>query len=240
MKKLLVIILSALSLSAMAQSVSNETAKQVRLLERKIALELGKIEGSLPQINILAKQGEKAQAKALAEEALQLIDTIEADQKRLGLLDATLDEDALMLSETQETKRMLVNRINQLRYTAVYIAYDGKLFDRDYSGLLEQVQNTLSSENVAFVDSAHVSDWMINISAKAREYNKADFNGVSSYFSYVDVQTVVTKTANGKRIYENTFTEKSGSPVGFKQAAEEAYRRIAPQVGDAIKRQIQQ
>ena len=238
MKKLLVVLLSVLSLSAAAQAVSDETAKQARQLERKIALDLGKVEGSLPQINMLAKRGEKAQAKALAEEVLRQIEAIEADQKRLGLLDASIDEEALMLSETQEVKRMLVNRINQLRYTAVYIAYEGKLFDTDYSALLEQVQNALSAESVAFVDSANVSDWTVNITAKAREYNKADFNGVSNYTAYVDVLAAVTKTANGKCIYENTFTEKGGSPAGFKQAAEEAYRRIAPKVSTAVKEQI--
>lgn len=238
MKKLFVIMLSVLSLGTMAQGVSDETAKQARQLERKIALDLGKVEGSLPQINMLAKRGEKAQAKALAEEALRQIEAIEADQKRLGLLDASIDEEALMLSETQEVKRMLVNRINLLRYTAVYIAYEGRLYDVDYIGLLEQVQNTLSAENVAFVDSANVSDWTVTISAKAREYNKQDFSGISSYIAYVDVLTAVIKTANGKRIYENTFTEKGGSPMGFKQAAEEAYRRIAPKVGAAVKEQI--
>ena len=68
MKRLFIILLSIFSISAFGQTDK---------LMRQIALELGKVEGNLPQINILAKNGEKAQARAMIEEALLQIEKIE-------------------------------------------------------------------------------------------------------------------------------------------------------------------
>ena len=230
MKRLFIILLSIFSISAFGQTDK---------LMRQIALELGKVEGNLPQINILAKNGEKAQARAMIEEALLQIEKIEGYQQQLALLDETLDEEALMIAEVRETKQLLISRANKLRYTAIYIHYDAFLFDSEYSALLHEVQGALSEENVAFVDSIEKSDWSVSIIAKAREYNKTDFGGIYSYFSYVDVKTVIQKTANGKRIYENTFTEKGGSPISYEQAAREAYKYLAPRVSAIIKEQIE-
>lgn len=228
MKKLFIICLSALSFSAFAQ-----TEQELH----QIAIDLAKVE-DMSQINILAKKGEKAQAKALAEEALRQIEKIEADQKRLARMDETLDEKALMIPETQETKRYLMNRLNQLRYTNIYITCDAKLFDSEYSALLGDIQGALSASDVSFVDSVNASDWSIRITAKASEYNKADFGGITTYFAYVDAKTVIEKTASGKRLYDNTFKKKGGSPVSFEQAATEAYQHLAPEIGDAIKKEI--
>ena len=228
MKKLFIICFSVLSISIFAQT------EQVL---HQIAIDLAKVE-DMSQINILAKKGEKAQAKALAEEALWQIEKIEAEQKRLARMDETLDEKTLMIPETQETKRYLINRLNQLRYTNIYITCDAKLFDSEYSALLGNIQGALSASDVSFVDSADASDWSITITAKASEYNKADFDGVSSYIVYVDAKTVIEKTATNKRLYDNTFKKKGGSPVSFEQAATEAYQRLAPEISAAIKKEI--
>ena len=76
MKHFFIILISVLSLSVFAQTLSNdeaERAKMARQLTRGIPAELGKIEGAMPQINILIKKGEKMQAKAMVEEALRQI-----------------------------------------------------------------------------------------------------------------------------------------------------------------------
>lgn len=228
MKKVFIIFLSVLSLTAFAQTEQ---------MLHQIAIDLAKVE-DMSQINILAKKGEKAQAKALAEEALWQIEKIEADQKRLARMDETLDEKTLMIPETQETKRYLMNRLNQLRYTNIYIICDAKLFDSEYGALLGDIQGALSASDVSFVDSANVSDWSVTITAKAREHTKPDFGGITTYFAYVDAKTVIEKTASGKRLYDNTFTKKGGSPVSFEQAATEAYQHLAPEISAAIKKEI--
>ena len=231
--KLLIIILSALSLTVFAQTDARQLAQQ-------ITAEVDAIDATLPQINILIKKGEKAQAKTLIEKTIRQIETVEADYKRLGQMSDAESADVPSLSQLQETKRYLINKSNQLRYTNVYISCEAKLFDGEYGALLDEVQSALSEENVSFVDSANVSDWTVTITAKAREYNKAEFGGMTTYFAYVDAKTVIVKTATGKRLQENSVTEKGGSPFGFEQAAQEAYKTIVPKITAVIKEQITQ
>ena len=233
MKTKLLILLSVLSMTVFAQTNSVQLAQQ-------ITTEVDAIEAILPQINILIKKGEKAQAKTLIEKTIRQIESVEASYKRLGQMNDAENADVPSLSQLQETKRYLTNKANQLRYTNVYISCEAKLFDGEYGALLDEVQSALSENNVSFVDSANVSDWTVTITAKAREYNKADFGGMSTYFAYVDAKTVIVKTATGKRLQENSVTEKGGSPFGFEQAAQEAYHKIAPKITAVIKEQIAQ
>ena len=231
--KLLIIILSLCTLFAFAQTDSRQLAQQ-------ITTEADAIDATLPQINILIKKGEKAQAKTLIEKTLRQIETIEADYKRLAQMNDAENADVPSLAQLQETKRYLTNKANQLRYTNVYIRCEAKLFDGEYGTLLDDIQSALSESNVSFVDSANVSDWTVTITAKAREYNKAEFGGMATYFAYVDAKTVIVKTASGKRLQENSVTEKGGSPFGFEQAAQEAYKTIVPKITAVIKEQITQ
>lgn len=231
MKKLFLIHIVALSLTAFAQTDSHQLARQV-------TTEVDAVDATLPQINILIKKGEKGQAKTLIEKTLRQIEIIEADYKRLAQINEAENADVPSLAQLQETKHYLTNKANQLRYTNVYIRCEAKLFDGEYSTLLDDIQSILSENNVSFVDSANVSDWTITISAKAREYNKAEFGGTSTYFAYVDAKTVIVKTATGKRLQENSVTEKGGSPFGFEQAAQEAYKAIVPKISAIIQEQI--
>ena len=232
MKKLFFILITALSLTTVAQNPQQ--------LAREITTEVDAIDATLPQINILIKKGEKAQAKTLIEKTIRQIETVEADYKHLWQMNDAENADVPSLSQLQETKRYLTNKANQLRYTNVYIRCEAKLFDGEYGALLDEVQKTLSESDVSFVDSVPISDWTVTITAKAREYNKAEFGGMATYFAYVDAKTSIVKTASGKRLQENSVSEKGGSPFGFEQAAQEAYKTIAPKISAIIKEQIAQ
>ena len=228
--KTIFILLFFISLSALAQ-----TNQQ---LEQQITLGIDAVDATLPQINMLMKKGEKAQAKKLVENGLTQLEQIEAAQKQLTLQNATWDEDGTIRSGISSTKRYLISKYNLLRYTNVYVQCDAKLFESDYPTFLNDVQSALSDIDVSFVDSVNVSDYIITLSAKAREYNKVDIGGASQYFVYVDAKTIIEKTSTGKRIQEKSITEKGGSPFSFEQAARDAYKKIAPKVSSLIKEQI--
>ena len=244
MKQILTFLFAVLSVTVFAQSLPTdeaERAKLARQLTRSIPMELGKIEGIMPQINILIKKGEKVQARTLVEEALQQIAKIEADQKTLALLDETADDETLMIAEVAEAKRYLIDKANKLRNAiGIYITCDAKLFDADYPVFLKELQGELSQLGVSFVDSVEQADWKINLNANAREYNKVDFGGAANYFVYVDVQLAIDKLANGKRIYEDAISEKGGHTHNYDQAAREAYKHLIPRVSSIIKEQIAQ
>lgn len=240
MKNLLIIILSALSLSVFAQTLppdNAERAKMARQLTRSIPMELGKIEGAMPQINILIKKGEKMQAKAMVEEALQQIAKIEEDQKTLALLDESADDEILMTAEVEEAKRYLTDKANKLRNAiGIYITCDAKLFDAEYPTFLKELQGELSQLGVSFVDSVEQADWKITITATTREYNKMESG---TYFAYADAQLTIDKIVNGKRVYEDAISEKGGHTHNYDKAAREAYKYLIPRVSAIIKEQIE-
>ena len=203
-------------------------------------MELGKIEGAMPQINILIKQGEKAQAKAMVEEAMQQIAKIEADQKTLALLDDTADEETLMTAEVAEVKRYLTDKANKLRNAiGIYITCDAKLFSKENTAFLKDLQGELAQLGVSFVDSVNQADWSISIQAKAREYNKVELGGAANYFIYVDAQITMDKIANGKRVLEDAMSEKGGHTFNYEQADLDAYKHLTPRLSAAIKAQIE-
>ena len=243
MKQILTFLFAVLSITVFAQSLPTdeaERAKLARQLTRSIPMELGKIEGIMPQINILIKKGEKVQARTMVEDALQQIAKIKADQKTLALLDETVDDEILMTSEVADAKRFLTDKANKLRNAiGIYITCDAKLFDVENTAFLKELHGELSQFGVSFVDSVNQADWAINIQAKAREYNKVELGGATSYFVYVDAQMTIDKIANGKRVYEDAISEKAGHTFNYEQAARDSYKHLVPRIGAIIKEQIE-
>jgi hypothetical protein len=204
-------------------------------------MELGKIEGSMPQINMLIKKGEKIQARTMVEEALQQLAKIEANQKTLALLDETADDEILMTAEVAEAKRYLTDKANKLRNAiGIYITCDAKLFGAEYPTFLKELQGELSQLGVSFVDSVEQADWKINIKATTREYNKVELGGAANYFAYADATLTIDKLATGKRVYEDAISEKGGHFRGYGKAAQEAYKYLIPKISAVIKEQITQ
>lgn len=243
MKKLFILLFLSLPVISLAQTLptdSLERVKMVKQLIRSIPMELGKIEGEMPQINMLIKQGEKVQARTMVEQALQQIAKIEADQKTLAQLDETIDDETLMTAELTEAKRYLTEKANKLSNAiGVYVTCDAKLFDADNTAFIKELQGQLSQLGVAFVDTKEQADWAIEITAKAREYNKVELGGATNYFVYVDAQLTMDKIANGKRVLEDAMSQKGGHPLNYEQAALEAYQQLLPRLTTAIKSQIE-
>ena len=242
MKKLFILLFLSLPVISLAQTLPTDSLERVKMakqLIRSIPMELGKIEGEMPQINMLIKQGEKVQARTMVEQALQQIAEIEADQKTLAQLDETVDDETLMTAELTEAKRYLTEKANKLSNAiGVYVTCDAKLFDADNTAFIKELQGQLSQLGVAFVDTKEQADWAIDITAKAREYNKVELGGATNYFVYVDAQLTMDKIANGKRVLEDAMSQKGGHPLNYEQAALEAYQQLLPRLTTAIKSQI--
>lgn len=231
MKRVIIILLSMFSLSLFAQTEQ---------LIRQITFDLGKIEGSLPQINILAKKGEKAQAKIMVADALKQIESIEKNQQLAAQLDENIDEDMLMLNETQEIKQYLVNKANQLRYTYVFIHCQATLFEKDFSSLKGEIKGQLSNLDFSFVENDETADWIVNIIASTHEGSKMAIGSTFTYFAYVDATISIDKASTRQRIFEDKISEKGGHTINFEQAARDAYKHISPRISAIIKEQIQQ
>ena len=229
MKRTLIILLSVLSLSVCAQSDK---------LVRRITYELGKVEGSIPQINMLMKKGEKVQAREMVDAALKQMEQIETYQKEAAL-DGSYDEEDLLIPQAQETKRFLVNKANQLKNgIGVYIQCDAQLFGDYYSTVKDELQGRLADLGCSFVEEKEQADWAINITSSTREGNKMVNGNFTTYFSYVDLKLSIEKVANGKCVYQSAFSEKGGDTRNYSNAAKEAYQELIIQISKIIKEQI--
>lgn len=232
MKHLFIILLSALSLTAFAQTDSRQLAQQ-------ITMEVDAIDATLPQINILIKKGEKAQAKTLIEKTIRQIEVVEASYKRLGQMSDAENADVPSLSQLQETKRYLTNKANQLRYTAIYITCAANLFGEDYSSFCEEINSALTEFDVSFVDDEESAEWVVSVMAKACEHTKQEMNGTTTYYAYADAELSIVKTATDKRVYQKRLSEKGGHFHSYDKAAREAYKHLIPRLSAAIKEQIE-
>ena len=198
------------------------------------------VDATLPQINILIKKGEKGQAKALIDKTLKQVEQIEVDRKRLTQMGEEDDAEVPSLAQLQETKRYLTNKANQLRYTAVYITCAANLFGEDYVSFCEEINGALTDFDVSFVDDEESAEWVVSVTAKAREHTKNEQNGTTTYYAYADAEMEVVKTATGKRVCQKRLSEKGGHFRGYNQAAQEAYKYLVPKISAVIQEQMAQ
>lgn len=229
MKKLFIILISTLSLVSFTQADN---------LTRLISYELGKVEGSIPQINMLIKKGEKVQAREMVEEALRQMEQIEKYQKEASINGEEIDEEELLIPQAQETKRFLVNKASQLKNAiGVYIDCDAKIFGNEYS-VVDEIQGQLADIGCSFLDEKEKADWVVTIHASSKEGNKMVTGSFTTYFSYVELKLSIDKIVNGKRVYQNAFNKKGGDTRNYEYAAKEAYQEIISEITSIIKEQI--
>ena len=213
----------------------------IRQLEKQITVALTKVEMSLDQIDQLIATGQKLQARSAAEKALPLFAEVDEAQKLLVAVDADATEETLMLPETRQLQQRLMAMVAHLKNAlTICIQCDASIFNANYPTLKSTLQGHLSKLGCNFVSDPSTADWVVDISAQAREYNTMTMGNVSTYFVYVDANVSVTKTATGQRVYENMFTEKGGHTHNYEQAARDAYKYVTPKICQVVEEQVKQ
>ena len=213
----------------------------IRQLEKQITIALTKVEMSLDQVDQLIATGQKLQARSAAEKALPLFAEVDEAQKLLVAVDSDANEETLMLSETRTLQQRLMAMVAQLKNAlTICIKVHATAFDSPYPALQEQLKGALSQLGCSFVIDPSTADWVIDISATAREYNKVATGNINTYFAYVDATISITKTATGQRVYENMFTEKGGHTHNYQQAVRDAYKYLTPKICQVVREQVKQ
>ena len=216
-------------------------AALIRQLEKKITVGLTKIETSLDQIDQLIATGQKMQARELAERTVPLFYEIDEAQKLLAAVDENADEETLQLQETRTLQHRLTGIIADLKNGInIYLICNVYMFGQTYSALKGEIQGALSPMGCTFVRTDAGADWIITVTATAREYNASSYGSVTTYFAYVDAKISIEKGATRQRIYEDAISEKGGHTHNYEQAARQAYKDISSKISKIIKEQIQQ
>lgn len=218
-----------------------KTANLYRQLMRRIVANNAKVEVEMESIEVMAERGDKMQAKNNLPKIQALIDDIENDQRIMLSIDANVTDEDMSVEETNRLKKRYQALIADLKNGInIYLICNAYMFGLSNNALKSEIQGALSPMGCTFVRSGSEADWVITITATAREYNKSDFGGVSSYFAYVDAKISIEKGATGQRIYEDAISEKGGHTHNYEQAARQAYKDISPKISEIIKGQIQQ
>lgn len=212
-----------------------------RQMDKQVTAGLTRIETILDNTDQLIAGGQKMQAREVIKKAAPLFKEVEQAQRVLIVADPLSDAESLQLAETkqlmQRYMRMVANLKNAIN---IYLDCKADMFGTNYASLKSEIQGELSKLGCTFVNSAAQSDWAIFINAPAREYNKQSYGNISSYFTYIDANIVIEKTATGQRLFEDQISEKGSHTHNFEQAARDGYKHISPKISEIIKQQIQQ
>lgn len=208
----------------------------IRQLEKKITVCLTKIETSMDQVEQFVSNGQKMQAREVASKTLPQFAEVDEAQKLLAAVDENADEESLQLEETRTLQRRLTAQIAYLKNgIMIYISCDAQLFGKQYSEFVNMLQSELVPLGCEFVTTSTKADWIITITAKARQYNMMD-TGI--YFSYVDAVMEIAKGATHQHIYSDKQTVKGGHSLGYEAAALQAYKELKNTLSANIKEYI--
>ena len=210
-------------------------------LMRRIAVNIGKTETELRNVELLIERGEKVQAKNSMTGVQTLFDDIENDQRVMLCIDPSVSNDDLSLEDTNRLKERYRALAAELKNgISVYLDCKADLFSSPYAALKSEIQGALSPVGCSFVSNTDQSDWSISITAAAREYNAATTGKYTLYAVIVDATIAITKTATNQLMYENQLSEKGTHTHNYDQAARYAYQKISPKISAIIKEQIAQ
>lgn len=123
---------------------------------------------------------------------------------------------------------------------AIFIDYQSDCFGEPYLPLLNQIKSKLASADRSFVSEAWEADWVVKITATAREGNIFTMDGRMAYFSYVDATMEIVKVATTQSIYSNSWSKKGGDTGSYKKAALEAFGDLIQPLTEAIEKNIKE
>ena len=212
-----------------------------RQLEKQITMGLTRLETQMDNIDELINNGQKAEARDRLAALTKEFDVIEKYQELLLAVDPEADAETLQLNETKALQQRHTKMTAALK-NGIYITLqcEADCFGSSYPTLQNEIKGKLSPIGCSFTDNPDEADWLIVISAKAREHRAENYGKYTSYFVYVDSHISIFKQATGQKIYEDQISVKGGDTQNNNNAARAAYKDSAPKLTEIIKQQIMQ
>ena len=217
-----------------------KTSDLIRKLGKRITINVTKAELAISTVEEHIAKGNKSEAKQILSSLSVLFSDMENDQKVMLSMDATLEDEDIAFSEVNGLKKKFQQlQIDLKNGISIYIVCTAKTLTDTYPALQNAVKGELVPLGCSFVQEATASDWVITISATAREYNTQQFANVTSYFAFVDALLSIQKTATNQTVYEDVLSVKGSHTLSYNEAVRAAYKDMIPQLGEIITNQIQ-
>lgn len=206
-------------------------------LSHRITSNIQRADAELNATESFFDRGDKMQARANMPKVAEILADIEADQKVLLSIQSSAKRESLSLDESQRVITRYKEMESKLRH-GVYVYLDCRTdnFGKPYSAMAGKIKGSLSDLGCTFKDKAEEADWIVSVDAEVREGNGTPAYG--TFFAYVDADVKVTLRAMNQVVYEDRLSQKGGDTRGYKEAANEAYRRLTTTISDAVKKVI--
>ena len=185
-------------------------------------------------------KGFKSKAKEELQHALPVFEQMEAPFFWLNIFGLPDYQIQQYVSQVNSSEQTVKAKLADLEHgTAYCVVCDADNFGTAYPKLQNEVKGELSKMGCNFVDDPTKADFVIRISASAREYNMLSTPAGSAYFSYVDAAIVIDKNATGQRVYEDEISVKGSHTLSYKEAGRDGYNKVSKEIIKMLKDNIE-
>lgn len=154
-----------------------------------------------------------------------------------GISDYQLQQYVSQVNSSEQTVKA---KIAYLEHGTTYcVLCEADCFGTAYPNLQKEVNGRLSSMGCNFVDDPEKADFVIHISASARQYNRLSNGNSTLYFVFVDAAIVIDKNATKQRVYEDEISIKGSHSLSYEEAARDGYKNLGKEIGRVLKESIE-
>ena len=216
-----------------------DRAAAIRYWSNELNVILGSIEASQNVAQAYIDTGFKDKAKIELKKADAKFSAIDQPLFWIAFLGGTAMELDSFLSRRNTLEHSVKTSLSALDYgTAICIRCSADMFGTPNVKLLNEIKGILSLKGCNFVEVESAADWVVTVSASAREHNKADYGSSSAYFSYVDAVVSLTKVATAQVICTDEITEKGSHTKSYMEAARNAYQQVGQKIASVLREYI--
>ncbi len=196
----------------------------------RIQMELQKINNIIDQAWQYEEELKKVTALAHYESAIPVFADIAFARGLLIAID-NVEGPKYMVDEINHAQKTINDALIRLSNAiSICIISNENIFGESQNNIKNSVKGLISSGNFNFVNSAEDAEWVLEINANAREFNET--HGI--YFSYLDADVKLTRTASQTNIYRDRFSVKGGHKNSFLEAARQAGRELSETISNAV------
>ena len=194
------------------------------------------IQMELQRMNGIVENGRKY------EDELRKVSALEQYESAIPIFaDIAFARGLLIAVDNVGGSTYMVEEINNMQQTitealirlsnaiSICIVSKENLFGLSQNSIENGIKGIMSSGNFNFVDSPEDAEWILEVNATAREYNKT--HGI--YFSYIDADVKLIKTRSRANIYQDKFSIKGGHTISFLEAARRAGQELSKTIAKA-------
>ncbi len=202
-------------------------ADAIRLYRSKIEMLFGQIESHVELAGSYIPEGYVRRATDEYRGAENLATQISDHLTMLSIFGASEIEVGSYTQRLNSLRNTIERGLHDSRHSlTIFMNCEAELFSEPFTSLSGRVKGGIAEEGCNFVTEQEGADWMIEISATAREHNSATTTQPAIYTAYVDAAITITNLITNKEVCNNHLTAKGTHTANHEEAARAAYKEI--------------